>query len=177
MASIVFGKGIKTIPEYAFAECSSLTAIEIPSNIEHIEKEAFSGCSSLSSLTFNEGLKDIGDGAFYFYNSSSDEDVSVGTKAKLTSLVLPDSLTTLGKNCFASQDALTDVTFGSGLTNIGVSAFADCPLTSLSLSASNKKLSVENNILYDYSKTKAIFSLPNLQGSLNLPSTLTEIEP
>jgi len=50
----------------AFANCSSLTSIEIPANIEIIEATAFYNCTALTSVEFQQGskLKEIRGGHF-----------------------------------------------------------------------------------------------------------------
>ena len=72
LATVTFEKGsqLKTIgggsyPDGyhgVFSDCSSLTSIEIPANVETIESAAFMGCSSLTTVTFEKGsqLKTIG---------------------------------------------------------------------------------------------------------------------
>ena len=41
---------VTSIREWAFAECSSLTSIEIPSGVTYIGNSAFQGCTSLTSI-------------------------------------------------------------------------------------------------------------------------------
>lgn len=50
----------------AFANCSSLTTIEIPANVEIIEAAAFMYCTALTSVEFQQGSKltEIGGGHF-----------------------------------------------------------------------------------------------------------------
>ncbi len=176
LISVTLGQGLKTIPEYSFADCSSLSSISFPANIEEIGDNAFCGTASLSKIEFAEGLKKIGEGSFFFYGADED-DVSTPKKAVLKSIVLPDSLTSLGSHCFKDQDALTDVAFGSGLVDVGINVFSGCPLTQMTLKATNNSLSISNQVLYDKDKTKAILSAPGLTGALVLPDTLKTIEP
>ena len=39
----------------AFADCTSLTSIEIPASVETIEVAAFQGCTALTTVTFEKG--------------------------------------------------------------------------------------------------------------------------
>ncbi len=63
---VTFGASVRLteIPDSAFAYCTSLTEIELPSATERIENYAFNGCNGLRSVTVNEALQEIGYGAF-----------------------------------------------------------------------------------------------------------------
>ena len=43
---------VKTIGDYAFSECSSLTNVTIGDSVSYIGKHAFEFCTSLTSVTF-----------------------------------------------------------------------------------------------------------------------------
>lgn len=60
---------------------------------------------------------------------------SLTTSRLLRSVVIPDSVTTIGRSAFYDCDILESVTIGKGVTFIDRSAFADCPaLTSITYS-------------------------------------------
>lgn len=63
------------------------------------------------------------DGKHYEVTSISD---GAFTNSSIVSIVLPDSLISIGKNAFRYSDHLTSVSFGSGLLSIGESAFEEC---------------------------------------------------
>ena len=149
LATVTFEKGsrLKTIGNNAYYRCTSLTSIEIPASVETIEKKAFMHCSSLATVTFEKGsqLKTIAgdsyDGAFSDCSS-------------LTSIEIPASVETIGKEAFKRCSSLATVTFekGSQLKTIGggysssshfgtysdyYGAFSDCTaLTSIEIPAS-----------------------------------------
>lgn len=54
-------------------------------------------------------------------------------QGNLTSLQIPDSVTTIGERACQHCTSLTNVTFGSGLTSIGYEAFASSGITSISI--------------------------------------------
>ena len=64
----IIGGGYSGINKYAgaFANCSSLTTVEIPANVEIIEATAFMYCTALTSVEFQQGSKltEIGGGHF-----------------------------------------------------------------------------------------------------------------
>lgn len=62
--SVVISEGIENIPTYAFAFCTELTEIVLPSTIKHIGEGAFAFCTGLKSITLPESVASIYLGAF-----------------------------------------------------------------------------------------------------------------
>lgn len=56
--------GIKTLDNYAFAGCSSLTSIILPSSIIKLGDNCFDGCESLTSLSIPENVTTMGSSCF-----------------------------------------------------------------------------------------------------------------
>ena len=56
---------VTTIEDNAFADCTDLTSITIPSGVTTIGDGAFSGCSSLASITIPPSVTSIGNSAFF----------------------------------------------------------------------------------------------------------------
>ena len=135
----------------AFAGCSGLTSLTIPSGVTSIDSEAFRGCSGLTSLTIPSGVTSIGAGAFYGCSG-------------LTSLTIPSCVTSIGGWAFEYCSGLTSLTIPSGVTSIGESAFAGCSgLTSLTLPSSVSSIG------------NSAFSGCSGLTSLTIPSSVTSI--
>lgn len=64
ISELVLGNSLQTIGEYAFAQCTDLTHLEIPSSVKSIEAGTFDSCRSLKNVTTNRGLKAIRELAF-----------------------------------------------------------------------------------------------------------------
>ncbi len=105
--------GVKTIGEYAFADCFSLKSITLPDGLESIGFHAFAGCGSLESTTFSKGLKTIETAAFSGCES-------------LKSITLPEGLETLEGCAFAGCRSLESTSLPEGLKTIGTCAFYGC---------------------------------------------------
>lgn len=97
-----------------FANCTALTAVEIPSNIETIEEAAFKGCSQLANVTFekNSNLKIIKGGydtmqEYYNYGAFTD-------CTALKSIEIPASVETIGVSAFLGCTQLETVFFEIG---------------------------------------------------------------
>lgn len=84
------------ISPYAFAGCTSLTSVEIPSSITSISDGAFYGCSSLASVTLPNNLTSIGEQAFAYCSS-------------LTSIAIPSDLVSIGNMAFIGCDSLLNI--------------------------------------------------------------------
>ena len=121
LTSITIPSGVTSIGNHAFYRCSNLTSITIPSGVTSIGEDAFYECSNLMSITIPEGVANIGDWAFYRCSS-------------LISITIPSGATSIGIGAFGHCSSLTSITIPSGMTSIGASAFVGCSsLTSITI--------------------------------------------
>ena len=137
--------------------------LEIPStlagfNVTSIGANAFRNCTLLSSVTFTSGsqLLTIGLGAFRDSPSLTSiiipdsvttiDNVAFYACTNLISITIPALVTSIGNDVFSGCSKLDSVTFASGsqLTTIGNQAFATCvKLTSITIP--NSVTSIANN--------------------------------
>ena len=98
----------------------------IGKNVTKIPAYLFNSCSYITSVEFEEGsvCESIGSAAFRDCTG-------------LTSITIPDSVTSIGSGAFRNCTGLTSVTIGSGVTGIGNYAFYNCTgLTSITIPGS-----------------------------------------
>ena len=99
---------------YAFAGCSGLTSLTLPSGVTSIGYEAFRGCSGLTSLTLPSGVTEIRELAF------------AGCSG-LTSLTIPSGVTSIGKWAFYGCSGLTSIyVYPENLPELGTGIFNGC---------------------------------------------------
>ena len=65
ITSITLPESVKTIGDYAFAQCYSLKTIIIPDGVTSIGQYAFQSCDAVTTVTIGSGVKSIGSSAFY----------------------------------------------------------------------------------------------------------------
>ncbi len=86
---IVIGEGVTGINS-AFADCTSLTSVRIPSSMTYLSGQMFKGCSGIKRVEMPAGLENVSTGAFdgctaltevYFGGTQEQwEDVRIGSK-------------------------------------------------------------------------------------------------
>lgn len=104
---------VKSIGEFAFYNCSSLTSVALPENVTTIGALAFYGCKKLTSINMPNGLTCIEKRLFYDCNS-------------LTSITIPDNVAFIGESAFEYCSSLTSVNIPKKVATIGERAFAFC---------------------------------------------------
>ena len=148
LTSITIPESVTSIGQYAFQNCSNLASIRILSTNLAIDPYAFSGYpASIYDTTTIPGVKLIDGWAVGFTDALSGDvdlsqvrNISQGAfqgNTKITSVVLPESLTAIPNNAFYGCTSLCNVTLPGTVTSIGSYAFYNCrSITAVNLPAS-----------------------------------------
>lgn len=131
--SIVVGKGISYISEFAFDQCVSLKTVFISEGVIKIGDSAFNGCNGLRKIILPGSVKVVGKYAFRCCENLSDVSF-IGSNLKtigegaffqcksLTSITLPDSVSWIGKDAFSCCEQLSEAHLPQNVT-IDANAF------------------------------------------------------
>ncbi len=121
------------IDAYAFNECTAITSIDLPNNVESLGDYAFYGCSALVDVKLSPSLDTIGSNVFKGCSALETVVVPNGVTeigygmfedcAALTTINLPDSIEEIGAHAFEGCSAVTDITVSDSVTTIGAYAF------------------------------------------------------
>jgi len=148
LESVEIPDGTKSIGDWAFNFCDSLTSVTIPDSVTSIGKCVFEYCSGLTSCTIGSGLTSIGREDFAYCYGLSELTIKEGVETigqnsfsyctGLTSINIPDSVTSIEMYAFGNCKSATNLSIGSGVTSIGDGAFRNCSgLTSATITAVN----------------------------------------
>ncbi|MBR3612163.1 MAG: leucine-rich repeat domain-containing protein [Bacteroidaceae bacterium] len=143
--TIIIGNGVKAIDEYTFDEYYGITNIKVESGntvydsrddcnavIETATNTLVLGCAK---TTIPYGITSIGNGAFNYCQKLTDIVIpnsvtSIGEEAfygcGLTSINIPNSVTSIGDYAFNRCRSLTSINIPNSVTSIGEKAFYDC---------------------------------------------------
>ncbi|UTD03146.1 leucine-rich repeat domain-containing protein [Treponema socranskii subsp. buccale] len=165
LTQVNFPASLTTIGSYAFDSCTGLTSLTLPASLETLNYNAFYGCTEIAgTVVMPANLKTIGSSTFSNCNKVDAFDFTQCTQ-----------LTFIDSSAFGNCTKITAVTLLKSLKTIAASAFSSCTnLTTLTVDAASPHLSSEDNIIYDFNKTKLLCRAPNVT-QVTFPPTLTEI--
>jgi len=141
LPAISIGSGVTSIGNLAFANCSNLASFTVDAsnpNYSSLSGVLFDKLQTLliqypvakpsTSYTIPSTVITIGERSVGTTNASG--------PLALTSVVIPNSVTTINNYAFATCLNLTSVTLGNSVSTIGLGAFQQCNLTSITFPSS-----------------------------------------
>lgn len=144
LKEVTLPEGLETIGNSAFAMCTALEKVNIPSTVTTLGQWILEG-SGLSSFTIPAGVTEIPASCFYGTDITSivvpAGVTSIGDWAfegsdRLQSVVIEGDVTEIPEGCFIYISSLTSVTLPTSVQKIGADAFNQCKIASLTLPAS-----------------------------------------
>ena len=109
-----------SIDRGAFANCSKLTTVNIPDDVAHISGDAFYSTPWLENFIEAHSKTDdfviLGDTLLHSGTQTSGD------------IVIPDGITVIGDGAFSDCSGITSITLPDSVTSMGLSPFKDIPL-------------------------------------------------
>lgn len=131
--------------------------ITSPSTVEVGDNSSFSGHANIPSI--------VTDGSLIYDVTRIGDNAFLDNEVNLTSVTIPNSVTTIGESAFNNCDALTSITIPISVTEIIRNTFANCnALASVTMSSSVTSIG------------ESAFSGCSSLASIALPNSITTIE-
>lgn len=147
LKDVVIPEGVTSVGNYAFAWCYNLTSVTIPDSVTFFGEGVFESCMKMKSISIsrehpalamsNGALIRKEDKTLLYITGIKGNDyeipwgiTKIGTGAfsesKLKSIVIPDSVTSIGANAFGNCSNLTDIYIPNSVKEFSIQAFRGC---------------------------------------------------
>lgn len=153
MTTVKIPDTVKTIGEYAFAECTALTEITLPNTVSTVERGAFSNCISLQKASLSTAMKKLSVELFFGCRS-------------LSSVNLPQAITEIGPRVFAGCAALPTLSLPLNVRTIGAEALAQTALTEITFAGTRERW--QSVTKTDFAKNSSLITVRCLDGDEDL---------
>ena len=118
---------VTSLGEKTFQSCTALKDIKIPSSVTIIPSRLFDGCKSLTTIDIPNSVTEIGDSAF--------------SGTGLTEIKLSDKIIKIGKEAFSSCKQLVSASLPNNITEIPEGLFSQCSvLEEINISSTVNKI-------------------------------------
>ncbi len=153
ITEVILPEGLTTIGYAAFANCSALEKLNVPSSVTTLGRYMLEN-TKVTSFTIPSGVTEIPDRCFSrsaLITIEIPESVtSIGEWAfeaiedqpTLQSVTIKANISEIPECCFLYQEKLTSLSLPDGIVSIGADAFSCCKVSSLTLPSSLQKIGV-----------------------------------
>lgn len=176
------------ISDAAFADCSSLSKIELPVSVLSIGAMAFSNCQSLSEVIVPSGVQTLPDSAFAdcialqrVTLSEGLTNISVAAFKNCTALQevqLPDTLESIKSNAFENCSSLQRMHLPAAVSDLSANAFSGCiSLSEVTVAAENPYYTAVDGVLMTADQeTLVYYPSCSSQSDYTIPETVKTID-
>lgn len=176
------------ISDAAFADCSSLSKIELPISVLSIGAMAFSNCQSLSEVIVPSGVQTLPDSAFAdcialqrVTLSEGLTNISVAAFRNCTALQevqLPDTLESIKSNAFENCSSLQRMHLPAAVSDLSANAFSGCiSLSEVTVAAENPYYTAVDGVLMTADQeTLVYYPSCSSQSDYTIPETVKTID-
>lgn len=174
-ATLTIGENVTCIPQYAFREFYGLTSVTIPNTVTNIGTFAFYDCSALTSVNYTGTVAQWCNILFNdYYSNPIRYSHSLNINGSLiSSLVIPDSVTSISNYAFYYCNSITEIHSETGVAPLlGDNSFENVPtnipvyIPCGSITSYNSRWSYFSNIIEDVGFSFSAASVESTQGNV-----------
>ena len=177
LKTVTLGNSVTSIRFRSFYGCTGLTTVKIGNSVTTIGYKAFDGCTDLTTVIWNaRNAQDFQYDSCPFSDCENLTEFVFGEEVEhipaylcynltlLNTIVIPNSVTSIGSSAFAGCKGLTEVTIGNSVKSIGSWAFSSC--TSLTaITIPNSVTSIESGTFFSCTGLTEV-TIPNSVTSI-----------
>ncbi len=136
ITELVLEEGFSSMYVRMFYEIPNLQKVVLPSTVTEISEECFLNCKNLSEVVVNGALTKVSDYAFcaisisdlssFKFKNATLCEGAFRECQKLENIVIPDGVSSIGKQCFSDCNSAVSVTIPASVTSMSILLFAEC---------------------------------------------------
>ena len=180
--SYIIPTGVESIEQEAFSHCLGITSITIPNSVTSIAIGAFTGCKSLTSIIVASNNPNYSAIDGILFNKQLTTLIQY-PNGKQGTYSIPNSVTNIEHYAFGDCSGLTSVFIPDGVTSIGNNAFSNVlnvvyfgPVTGSPWGARFINSHIDGNIVYRDGTKRNLLACSNVaQGDIIIPDGVMNI--
>jgi hypothetical protein len=162
IAAVIIENGVTSIGIGAFESCGNLTSVIIPNSVTTIEGSAFFFCKSLTSIVVGADNPNYTAENGVLFNKAKTKLMLYPKGKTEADYTIPNSVTAIVKHsAFSDCENLTSVTIPNPVTTIGEMAFVRCLNLKDVTVQWTTPLSIESNVFLETDLTKCTLHVPS----------------
>ncbi len=152
LTSIEIPNSVTCIKERAFSGCVGLTSITIPNSVTSIEDAVCDGCTNLTSIVWEAKNCATPSSGFYFPFSF--------IYSQITSFTFGENVETIPRYLCYGMSQLTSITIPNSVTSIGYNAFEGCNNLSIIYNHAEIPQQITEGVFGDVNKSTCLLLVP-----------------